>query len=310
MAAAFLFIGGVGVVKFMKGKEVESQVSYNEVVESVPEAAVEIAAEPTIDEAESPMTFTPIVADLSADVDQIDRLFTTGPNKLPIVETVKYKSRVDWIQGRPAWIADYASHYKTSRHFIARSLNKKRDYFTQKVSSSDTFNVLRTDKDIRFHFVVDMTQCKMWFYYLDEETGDCELLKTYRVGLGAPDANAPSGTLTPLGKFTLEDKIAIYKPGIEGYVGNEKVEMVQIVGTRWIPFGYGFGIHAVPHLPDSETGEYREQTDSIGKYASNGCVRLQTDDMEEIFSIVITRPTTIEIVKEYQSSETLKDTGS
>ena len=310
MAGALLFIGGIGVVKVMKGRGEESQVSNNEIVESIPETVVETPAPQVEPEAEVTMTFTPIVADLSSDVDQIDRLFTTGPNKLPIVETVKYKSRVDWIQGRPAWIADYASHHKTSRHFIARSLNKKRDYFTQKVSTNDEFNVLRTDKDIRFHFVVDMTQCKMWFYYLDGETGDCELLKTYRVGLGAPDKNSPSGTLTPLGKFTLEDKVAIYKPGIEGYVGSEKVEMVQVVGTRWIPFGYGFGIHAVPHLPDAETGEYREQTESIGKYDSNGCVRMQTDDMEEIFSIVITRPTTIEIVKDYQTNETLKETGS
>ncbi len=66
-------------------------------------------------------------------IDRIFQLFTTGPTKLPIVETVHYSSSVPWLKGRPAWIADYASHYNTSRHFIARSLNGKPDYFSQKV---------------------------------------------------------------------------------------------------------------------------------------------------------------------------------
>src|SRR6185437_13454679 len=33
-------------------------------------------------------------------VDRIGGLFTTGPNKLPIVETVTYDSHVPWLKGR------------------------------------------------------------------------------------------------------------------------------------------------------------------------------------------------------------------
>src|ERR1700733_8691101 len=37
-------------------------------------------------------------------VDRISQLFTTGPNKLPIVETITYSSQVPWLKGRPAWV--------------------------------------------------------------------------------------------------------------------------------------------------------------------------------------------------------------
>jgi len=73
-------------------------------------------------------------------------------SKNPAVETVSYSSRVPWIQGRPAWLADYASYYQTTRHFIARSLNHKSDYFSQKVAPGDRFNVLKRTATLLFIF--------------------------------------------------------------------------------------------------------------------------------------------------------------
>ena len=94
-------------------------------------------------------------------IDRIFQLFTNGPMKLPIVETVTYSTSVPWLKGRPAWIADYANFYSTSRHFIARSLNGKADYFTQKVSAGSRFNVFRKDKNINFYLLIDLSRCKM-----------------------------------------------------------------------------------------------------------------------------------------------------
>ena len=81
--------------------------------------------------------------------------------------------------------------------------------------------------------------------------------------------------------------------------------MVKIFGTRWIPFDEeidscsaspkGLGIHGLPLHPN-ESGELIEDTSSIGKQISDGCIRLATKDMEELFAIIITRPTTIEII--------------
>ena len=161
------------------------------------------------------------------EMDQVWRLFTKGKQKLPVVETVRYKSRVSWLKGRPAWITDYAAHFSTSRHFIARSLNGKKDYYTQKISPGDQFNILK--KDVNFYLVVDLSRCKLWFYVLDGATNERHLLKTYKVGLGRFDEDSYSGLLTPKGKFSLGDKVAIYKTGMSGYFQDDEVEMVRVL---------------------------------------------------------------------------------
>jgi lipoprotein-anchoring transpeptidase ErfK/SrfK len=246
-------------------------------------------------------------------MDRVEQLFKTGPSKLPIVETLSYTSSVPWLKGRPAWIVDYAAHYQTSRHFIARSLNGKPDYLTQKVSTGSQFNVFRTDKKIQFYLLIDISRCKMGFYYVDLDTEERVLLKTYRVGLGRLDPRSPSGTLTPLGKYSLGSKIAIYKPGTMGYLQDQKTEMIRIFGTRWIPFvqeydgatasAKGYGIHGAPWKEDPATGALVENRSGIGTYDSDGCIRLSLEDMEELFAIIITKPTFVEIVKDFHDAK-------
>lgn len=240
--------------------------------------------------------------------DRIEELFRKVDPRLPIVETISYKSRVPWLKGRPAWVSDYAGYYKTSRHFIARSLNGKKDYLKQNVSIGDRFNVFKPDLEINFYLVIDVSRSKMWFYYHDVAANERVLLKTYDIGLGRVDSSQASGLLTPLGTFTLGDKVGIYKPKQKGTHNGDKVEMIRIFGTRWIPFDQevegcttpakGFGIHGVP-WKENETGELVEDTSSIGKYESDGCIRFKSDDIEEIFAIIITKPTYVMLVKDF-----------
>ncbi len=244
----------------------------------------------------------------------VDKLFATGHDKLPIVETVTYKSRVPWLKGRPAWIADYAAHYSTSRHFIARSLNRKADYYTQKVAQGDRFNVFREDVPINFYLLVDVSRFKMWFYYIDIEAGKKVFLKSYDVGLGALKDNK---CITPTGQYLLGEKVVTYKPGMYGYFQNEKIEMVRVFGTRWLPYkeeiancsesAKGYGIHGLPCEVDEVTKEVHEKGDLIGKYDSDGCIRLSKDDIEELYSIIITRPTIVEVVGD--AKDLVNDTG-
>ncbi len=248
------------------------------------------------------------------EADRIDEFFRKDDTKLPIVETVVYKSRVAWQKGRPAWLSDYAMHYQTSRHFIARSLNGRPDYLTQEVREGDQFNVLRKDVPFQFYLLVDASLCKMWFYYINLETNEPVLLKTYQVGLGRLDSSKTSGSLTPLGKYLLGDRIMTYKPKLMGIYQNKKTEMITVFGTRWIPFdkeisrctasAKGFGIHGTPWKVQANA----ELTDSklgIGKYESDGCIRLTTEDMEELFAIIITKPTVIDIVKNFADASFL-----
>lgn len=294
LIAALLLFGAIGVAGWLKNR------SPTPIVAPVQEMPLGTSQNPI------PFPANP-EAGTVPEVDRIRQLFAVdSPEKLPIVETVSFTSRVPWLKDRPAWIADYASHYQTSRHFIARSLNKSSDYFNQKVHPGDRFNVFKLGKEIRFHLMVDLSKLRMWFYYLDGK--DRVLLKTYRVGLGKKDSKRVSGCLTPCGKYSLGEKIAIYKPGITGFFQDEKIEMIRVFGTRWLPFdkeiekcsepAKGFGIHGVPWIADT-AGQLIEDRSKIGNYDSDGCIRMTSEDIEELFAIIITKPTTVEIVKEY-----------
>ena len=257
----------------------------------------------TIDVSSSPLQ----IAGDFPDIDRVYQLFTTGPSKLPIVETVSYTSQVPWLKGRPAWLGDYAAYYGTSKHFIARSLNGKPDYENQKVSPDSRFNVFRKDRNFQFYLLVDVSLCKMGFYYVDLDTQERVLLKTYKVGLGKLSSSS-SGSLTPLGKYTLGSKVAVYKPGVVGLYQDKQVEMIRVFGTRWIPFDQspeakGYGLHGTPWEIDSSTHQLVDNRFGIGKYESNGSIYLGTEDMEELFAIIISKPATIEVVKHFKDAK-------
>ena len=298
LIAAVLMFGAIGVAGWLKK---ERQTAAQEPV--VQEIALGTSSAPI----PIPKISAASSQEALPEVDRIGQLFALDSSALPIVETISFTSRVPWLKDRPAWIADYASHYQTSRHFIARSLNQKSDYLTQKVHPGDRFNVLRKDKEIKFHLLVDLSRCRMWFYALDNN--EKILLKTYRVGLGKKEGSSASGSTTPVGKYELGDKIAIYKPGVSGFFQDQKIEMMRIFGTRWLPFekevegcsmpAKGFGIHGLPWIEGSD-GQLVEDRSKLGKSDSDGCIRMASEDIEEIFAIVITKPTTVEIVKEFK----------
>jgi hypothetical protein len=323
-AILFSIIGVIAIAKKGTKRLDVAAASIKEVMPSIaktPVISIPVAAKaPIVDKknlslASSSVLTCPNVAakDDFPNIDRIFQLFTTGPSQLPIVETINYASSVPWLKGRPAWIADYATYYNTSRHFIARSLNGKPDYFSQKVIEGSQFNVFRKDKKINFCLLVDVARCKMGFYYIDLDTNERVLLKTYRVGLGRIDATKPSGTLTPLGRYTLGSRVAIYKSGMMGFYQDQKVEMIQIFGTRWIPLDQGldrdtvppakgYGLQGAPWIVNPATGQMLENRETVGSYDSNGCIYLNSEDIEELFAIVLTKPTFIEIVKDFHEA--------
>lgn len=243
------------------------------------------------------------------EADLVDQLFAPSPRQLNIVETITYRSRVPWLKGRPAWLSDYASHYKTSRHFIGRSLHGAGQYLNQEISEGDRFNVLCSDCHLEFHLVVDLSRCRMWFYALHDGKEPL-LLKTYSVSVGRVAPEEVSGLLTPTGKYRLGERVAAYAPKAKGTYRGKNIEMVTVFGTRWIPFerelgacsksAKGYGLHGVPWRRDGD--RLIEMTESLGKYASDGCIRLKSEDIEEVYAIIISRPTTIEIVKDFFDS--------
>lgn len=315
-----LLFGAIGIAALVKNKKAEpaSTITFqipDEVELDHHIQAVAVPAKPSSKAIETSAYSYEVPAPFEKnlpDVDRIQEFFNKTEPKLPIVETITYKSNVTWQKGRPAWLSDYANYYQTSRHFIARSLNGKPDYIKQDVSEGDRFNVLRKDKNFEFYLLVDTSRCKMWFYYIDLDAKQKVLVKTYPLGLGRIDSSKTSGLLTPLGSYSLGDRVAIYKPKVTGLHQNKKTELITVFGTRWIPFekeiadntapAKGFGIHGTPWTYDVN-GVISDDQGSLGKYESDGCIRLSTADMEELFSIVITRPTIIEIVRDFANSK-------
>lgn len=314
LIGAVALFGAIGVIGWLKKAPKPNAPA--PIVQEIPLPAPKVVAPPAAPVAApvvKPVVKQPEVkkSDDLPDANRIGQLFALDASKLPIVETVSYTSRVPWLKGRPAWIADYASYFETSRHFIARSLNKKRDYFSQKVGPGDKFNVFKKECQLRFHLLIDLSRSKMWFYYLNGD--ERVLLKTYRVGIGRPDSQRQSGYLTPVGTYELGEKIAIYKPGTMGFFQEQKTEMIRVFGTRWIPFekeiagcteaAKGLGIHGAPWKADPVSGQLVEDLSKIGQYDSDGCIRLAQEDMEEIFAIIITKPTTVELVKDFRDAK-------
>ena len=102
-----------------------------------------------------------------------------------------------------------------------------------------------------------------------------QYIKEYPVALGAP------ATPTPEGRFILDNNKMInpdwYSP--EGRVYRFG-EPENILGTRWLGFKEadgrrGFGIHGT------------SDPASVGTDASNGCIRMNNADVEEVFSMLM-----------------------
>ncbi len=192
-----VLFGSIGIAALVKQKKAQTAQA-NEVVlgtevrEIAPPPPV-ISAIPEPVKAQKPK--------LLPEADRIAEFFNRTAPQFPIVQTITYKSRVTWLQGRPAWLSDYSSHFRTSRHFIARSLNGKADYLKQDIAEGDRFNILHPDKNIEFYLLVDVPRAKMWFYYIDLDTKQRVLVKSYDVGIGRADSASPSGYTTPLGNI-------------------------------------------------------------------------------------------------------------
>lgn len=113
-----------------------------------------------------------------------------------------------------------------------------------------------------FQMVIDISDHELRLY------ADDELIKTYSIAAGR------EGYETPRGTFTIENKLenpTWYHEGNVVAPGDPE----NILGTRWMGFSLkGYGIHGTT-LPET-----------VGTDASEGCIRMLNQDVEELYSIV------------------------
>ena len=120
-----------------------------------------------------------------------------------------------------------------------------------------------------FHITVEKGKFTLSAYMGDK------YFKSYKVGLGKEDS-------TPEGAFKVEAKIQNpdwFRPGKIVRFGDP----ANLLGTRWIAFTKGYGIH----------GTWEPQ--SIGTQASEGCIRMLNKDVEELFDLVVVGKSTVTI---------------
>ena len=115
-----------------------------------------------------------------------------------------------------------------------------------------------------FNILVDKSQ-----NILVLKTKDEEIIKTYVVATGANNS-------TPVGTFTIIDRIPNppwFKPGAAKPIPAGDPE--NILGTRWLGISVpSYGIHGTT------------EPQSLGKQATQGCVRMANSDVEELYAIV------------------------
>lgn len=262
---------------------------------------------------ESTLENKPVVIEHDPEEGTLETLFIKG-STCPIVETVTYRSHVPWKKRSLAWLVDYSVRYKTPLDFIYRSLNNGKGYDPVSVSEGMQFTVLKNDIDFRFHLVVALSSCRLRLYYVIPQEKRVVFLKSYQVCLGKQDSSRASGSLTPLGIYSLGDRIAVFRPNMMGMYKGKKVELMQVFGSYWMPFekgivgcsepAKGYGIHGTPYL--RQNGELQENNSSIGHFESDGCIRLCCKDIQELFSIVSLHKTYVEIVPSFEVSTLLQ----
>lgn len=259
---------------------------------------------------------TKVEKEISRDVSEIDktmlvnrtnRLYEKGHRKLPFMKTVSYTHNVHWMPGRSALISDYAKYYKISNQFLTRSLNSgKSEELLRKVSQGDSFNVIDENSKIEFNLVCDLSLRYLHLYAVDKDLGERYLLRVYKVAVGNIDPLQASGSSTPVGTYKLSRRVGIFKPGEMKKIRGRTLEMVQLYGTRYIPFGrkgQHCAIQGNPWMMTAEAEELVEARNGIGEYSTEGNIQMNSEDVEELFSIVTCRPTTIQIVKTFREAK-------
>lgn len=254
----------------------------------------------------------PVVIEHDLSEEGLSALFIKG-STAPIVETITYKRRVPWKTRGVAWLVDYANHYKTSLDFMYRSLNGGKGYKPVTVSDGARFNVFKNNLAFRFHLVVSLSACRLRLYYVIPGEKKVVFLKSYQVCLGKKNPSKVSECLTPLGTYVLGDRVATFRPKMMGMHKGKKVELIQVFGSYWIPFekslgdcsepAKGFGIHGTPLHRDTDSGALQEDNSSIGHFESDGCIRLANKDMQELFSVISTHTTYVELVPAFDQSK-------
>lgn len=186
-----------------------------------------------------------------------------GAERTPVSE-MKWNWDAIFVSGTAPGFVTYTIESGDSLYVIARKHRTTPDLI-KKINDLDS-DTIYAGRDIRlyrgnFSIMIDKSLNLLTLF------ADDKAIKEYRVSTGKDNS-------TPAGDFRIKDKLvdptwfksgAIYAPGSPD---NE-------LGTRWLGFDKeGYGIHGTT------------EPEKIGEQASEGCIRMLNEDVEELYSLV------------------------
>lgn len=161
-----------------------------------------------------------------------------------------------------------ARSYGMSREFLNRLRGK--DPNAADLRAGDTLKVVKVKEAGGFRIEIDLSD-----YTLDLFIGGL-FAKRYNISIGAPDSPTPTGTTQLTDRvwhppWTHPQKKVVYQYG----------DPENILGPIWLPFDAkllgtaGIGIHG-----------YTGADQRLGAQVSNGCIRMQNQEAEELYQIL------------------------
>jgi lipoprotein-anchoring transpeptidase ErfK/SrfK len=120
----------------------------------------------------------------------------------------------------------------------------------------------------KFHIEVNKTDMTLTLYVNDD------FVKEYQVATGKPGSDTPTGLFHIVGKVVNPPWTFRYEDGRSEIIpfGDTR----NVLGTRWMGFKESprLGVHGTT-IPES-----------IGKKATDGCIRLRNDEVEELYDLI------------------------
>jgi lipoprotein-anchoring transpeptidase ErfK/SrfK len=176
---------------------------------------------------------------------------------------------------------------------LPRSQNVATDWrFIQRINRIQRPEAIRAGQNIKlvsgpFHAVVYKRQFRMDIYMGDE--GARVFVRSFNVGLGEYDS-------TPVGTFRVRPNSKLINPEWTNPRTGERFlpdDPLNPIGEHWIGLEGisegvrdlgGYGIHGTI------------EPDSIGRQASMGCVRMQAEDVELVYELLVENASTVTII--------------
>lgn len=195
---------------------------------------------------------------------RLSKIYWAQPEMYPVIKSrIEETARMIYFAPQPHFMKAYEIEPGDQLRKVAQQYGITWEYLA-KLNQIDPKRI-RPGQKLKvikgpFHVFVDLSDFTLTVH------SHGYFVKRYTIGTGKDHS-------TPTGKFVVKDKLVdptYYGP--DGVIAND--DPTNPLGERWIDIGDSYGIHGTIDPA------------SIGKAESKGCVRMQNDDVAEVYDLL------------------------